>query len=405
MISLKGFSMFRFLFLLLLSLTLSAQSLSLADLAFITQKNDNLTIVFANPAHKSLMIDFPLEFHDTEYMPFFRSMVEINGLTLTKKGSLFVVNVKTDALEKPELTAPPPLLNASVPPLAPPGGALTPLYDFKYDFVSYKLKFLQIDNVKPILEFSGVPYSFSLVSKTIVFKSTKENKKAVSKLVEELKHLDVEKDQVTLKITIFDTNDNKLREVGINPSINFDFSLFSQTGALLTGDAVSAFKGSLKLLSTAGVTKVSQSSSYLISDSDKLEFKKVVSLPFLDENFALSNQVGTNQSKKYKYRDIGFVVVATPTIVGDVVYLDFSLTVGSVLTSGDLPTTSENSIKNQFSAKRGDVIILAGVSKDSLIQTSSSLPWLEDLPILGDIFTHKSDSKQKDFFNVSIEII
>lgn len=396
--------MFRYLLLILLSVVVNATSITLADLAFITQKNDHVSITFASDVQKSLLVDFPNEFKEDHYLPFFKSVLEINNLSLTSKGSVYFVKTQTDpAIPKNgDTLAPPPPLVAPLPSLVPSD---VPINDFKYDFVSYKLKFLQLDNVKPILDFSGVPYSFSIVSKTLVFKKTDDNKKVIPKLIKQLDLLDVKKDQVTLKITIYDVNNQKLREVGLNPSLSFDFSLFSQSGALLTGDAVSAFKGSLKLLSSLGATNVTQSSSYLISDNDKLEFKKVVSLPFLDENFALSNQVGTNQSKKYKYRDIGFVVIATPTIVGDMVYLDFSLNVGSVLTAGDLPTTSENSINNKFSAKRGDIILLAGVSKESLITKSDSLPFLESIPYLGDIFTHKSDSKQKDFFNVSIEIL
>ncbi|MFA6396113.1 MAG: hypothetical protein WCW84_09105, partial [Sulfurimonas sp.] len=172
------------------------------------------------------------------------------------------------------------------------------------------------------------------------FKENKLNKKLIHKLIEEIKTIDVKKDQVTLKITIFDTNLNKLREIGINPNLNFDFDVLTRAGALITGSAVNTFKGSLKFLQTSGATKVDQSTSYLISDAEQLDFKKVVSIPFLDENYVVSNTTGsTNQSKKYKYKEIGFKVLVTPTIVGDIVYLDFNLTVGNVVTSGELPTT------------------------------------------------------------------
>jgi type II secretory pathway component GspD/PulD (secretin) len=238
------------------------------------------------------------------------------------------------------------------------------------------------------------------------FKENKLNKKLIHKLIEEIKTIDVKKDQVTLKITIFDTNLNKLREIGINPNLNFDFDVLTRAGALITGSAVNTFKGSLKFLQTSGATKVDQSTSYLISDAEQLDFKKVVSIPFLDENYVVSNTTGsTNQSKKYKYKEIGFKVLVTPTIVGDIVYLDFNLTVGNVVTSGELPTTSENSITNKFSVKKGDIVLLAGISKSSLINTTAGSPLLESIPILRDIFTQKSDSNIDETFNVSIEIL
>ena len=93
------------------------------------------------------------------------------------------------------------------------------------------------------------------------FKENKLNKKLIHKLIEEIKTIDVKKDQVTLKITIFDTNLNKLREIGINPNLNFDFDVLTRAGALITGSAVNTFKGSLKFLQTSGATKVDRNHS------------------------------------------------------------------------------------------------------------------------------------------------
>lgn len=402
MISLKGFSMFRFLLLLLISLTLSAQSLSLADLSFIVQKKDKLSIVFASDVDKSLLVDYPSVYNQKSYLPLLKSVLLSNNLSLHFENGVYYVSTASTTQNnnsEDSLRPPPPLL-------ASDSVNAVSMVDFDYSFLSYKLNYLQIDSIRPILDFSGAAYSYSTISKTILFKSTKENEKLIKKLIVQLENMDVKKEQVTLKITIFDSNSEKVREVGLNPSVSFDFSLFSQAGALLTGDAVGSFKSSLKLLSSKGATNVSHSTSYLISDNDKLDFKKVVSIPFLDENYVVSNPTGsTNQSQKYIYKDIGFVISAIPNIVGDIVYLDFSLSIGSVLSTGNLPTTSQSTITNKFSVKKGDIVLLAGISKDSLINDAQSTPFLENLPILGEIFTHKTDTSNKDYFNVSIEII
>lgn len=400
--------MFRLFLPLLFSISLFAQSITLADLAFIVQKKDKINIVFSQDVAKSLLVDFPIDYSKNLYMPFFRSVLDANHLFIRENDGIFVVSSASVAVD-PSLPGastmllPPPLLAPSIVSSVLPG--IAPVVDYKFSFVSHKLDYLQFNSVKSLLDFSELPYSFSPVSKTITFKDNGKNSKLIKKLISEIKSIDVLKEQVTLKITIFDTNLNKLREVGINPSLNFDFDLLSKTGALLTGSSVGAFKGSLAFLQNSGVTKVTQSTSYLISDSDQLDFKKVVSIPFLDENFALSNQVGTNQSKKYKYKSIGFKVLVTPTIVGENVYLDFSLSVENVLTSGDLPTTSENSILNKFSVKKGDIVLLAGISKNSIIEKKDGLPFLESIPLLNDIFTKKSNSNADDTFNVSIEIL
>lgn len=405
--------MFRLILPLIISISLFAQSISLVDLAFIVQKKDKVNIIFSNDVPKTVLVDFPIDYAKSSYMPFFRSVIQANNLTIKDNDGIFLVSTAVAPSDQAipgggtNLLAPPALVNAPSlsAPLPPMLQGLTPGTDYKFSFVSHKLDYLQFDNIKSLLEFSELPYSYSPVSKTITFKDNGKNTKLIKKLIKEIKSIDVLKEQVTLKITIFDTNLNKLRQVGINPNLTFDFDLLSKTGALLTGSSIGQFKGSLAFLQNSGVTKVTQSTSYLISDSDELNFKKVVSIPFLDENFALSNQVGTNQSQKYKYRDVGFKVLVTPTIVGENVYLDFSLSVENVLTSGNLPTTSQNAIVNKFSVKKGDIVLLAGISKNSIIETKDGLPFLESIPFFNDIFTKKSNSNTDDTFNVSIEIL
>jgi type II secretory pathway component GspD/PulD (secretin) len=402
--------MFKLILPLLISISLFAQSISLADFAFIVQKKDNVDIIFSNDVPKTMMIDFPVDYSKSTYMPLFKTILSANNLYIHDDNGIMVVSPKIDnqtltpdQLNNHALLAPPALVNQSSQPFSVPSPVQN---DYNISFVSHKLDYLQFDNVKPLLEFSTLPYSFSTVSKTITFKDNGKNSKLIKKLIKEIEDQDIKKDQVTLKITIFDTNLNKLKEVGINPSLNFDFSLLSQTGALLSGSSVGSFKGSLSFLQNSGATKIITSSPFLISDNEKLDVKKTVSIPFLDENYVVTAVTGsTNQSKKYKYRDIGFTVTAIPTIVGDVVYLDFSLNVGGVISSGDLPTTSQTSISNKFSVKKGEIVLLAGISKNSIINKKDTLPFIESIPILSDIFTKKSDSDTDETFNVSIEIL
>ncbi|MFA6395250.1 MAG: hypothetical protein WCW84_04735, partial [Sulfurimonas sp.] len=273
--------MFRLILPLVISVSLFAQSISLSDLAFIVQKKDKVNLIFASDVPKTLMVDFPTDYSKSTYMPFFRSTLEANNLFIREKDGIFLVtasdatngqsNLTPTGSQSGILQPPPPLMPSNSNqllqlPQSSPGLSSTPEMDYKISFISHKLDFLQFDDVKPLLEFSGVPYSFSTVSKTITFKENKLNKKLIHKLIEEIKTIDVKKDQVTLKITIFDTNLNKLREIGINPNLNFDFDVLTRAGALITGSAVNTFKGSLKFLQTSGATKVDQSTSYLISD-------------------------------------------------------------------------------------------------------------------------------------------
>lgn len=429
--------MFRLISLLIISISLFAQTITLSDLAFIVQKKDKINIIFANDVPKSLLVDLPSDYNKPTYLPYLKSLLYANGFKISDDDGIYIIsnsnsNIKDSFLNQAQpdsqsvdsrfishnsqnftpssIIVPPaeqkidpitgrPIIFNSTNPQQPDLNN-----DSNISFSTQKLDYLQFENIKSFLDFSKVEYVYSNISKTIIFKQTSKNICLIDKIKEQIEFLDIKKEQVTLKITIFSTNKEKIKEVGLNPSISFDFSLLSKSGALLTGNTVGEFKGSLHLLSTQGALDIIQSTSYLISDNDKLDYKKIISIPFLDENFVLTTNNGTNQSKKYKYKDIGFKVSATPNIVGSTINLDFSLNYGEILSSGDYPITSDNSITNKFSVQKGDILLLSGLTKDSIDDKKESLPFLESIPFISDIFTHKTKSDKKEIFNISIEI-
>lgn len=345
-----------------------------------------------------------------------------NNLLLTSNGGNYIISLSSTSSNG--VLKAPPSMSVFNPSDATPG--VTNNSDFSHGvtsitpynptqsnsinpktvFYTYTLKYLQYDNIKSLLDFTGVPYTYAPMSKTIIFKDSGELKKFIPKVIKQLEELDILKKQITLRITIFEVNINKLKTIGFDPNLNFDFSLLSQTGSLLSGSAVSSFKGSLAFLENNGVTTVSSSTSYLVADSEQLDFRKVVNLPFKDENYAVTNQNATNQTVKYSYKPIGFKVLCTPTIVNDLVYLDFDLKIEDVLSNSDqLPTTSENSIKNKFSINKGDIVLLAGINKKSINDKDNGLPFLNKLPFISSLFNQTSNTGLDQTFNISIEVL
>ncbi|MDD5157781.1 hypothetical protein [Sulfurimonas sp.] len=431
--------MFRLISLLIISISLFAQTITLSDLVFIVQKKDKINIIFSNDVPKTLLVDLPSDYNKSTYLPYLKSLLYANGFKISNDDGIYIISNSNSSIKDSFLNQNQPGESTSDnnsfiqrksqsfnqnynQPYQSNEQRIDPITgrpiifnstnpqqpdlknDLNISFSTQKLDYLQFENIKSFLDFSTVPYVYSNISKTIIFKQTSKNVCLIDKIKEQIEFLDIKKEQVTLKITIFSTNKEKLKEVGLNSSINFDFSLLSKSGALLTGEAVAGFKGSLKALSIQGALDIIQSTSYLISDNDKLDYKKVVSIPFLDENFVLTTDNGTNQSKKYKYKDIGFKVLATPNIVGETINLDFALNYGEILSSGDYPITSDNSIINKFSVKKGDILLLSGLTKDSINDKNEALPFFEDIPFIRDIFTHKTKSDKKEIFNISIEI-
>lgn len=438
--------MIKFFFVMFLSLPLFAGSLSLYDLAFLVSKSSGKSVIFSKEVNQKIKIivaDTPVN-----YLPLFKQSLISNGYQLKTDKTFFYVTVPNvekksegafssisnlgfSSPSSSTLQAPPPLVSAndgnsisvmsngskiySSPMISPSShrdslsdlnnSDLAIIEDLNISFKTLSLVYLNPADINTTLDFSGFKYSFSSNSKSIVFAVPEKKLGSFDSFSNTLKSLDVPRDQVTLKITVFDSNQNKLRDLGLSPLFNLDTNLSSASGALFTGSLVASFYSSLHLLETKGVTSVTDTPTFLLSDNQTLNFKSVLNIPFLDSNVNVTSQASTNQTNAFKYKDVGFKVVVTPTIVNDIVYLDFSISFENVVIGGDHPTTAEKSIKNKFSLHKGDLIVLAGISKDTLKNTNDSIPFINQIPYLGKFLTHDYNSKLNESFNISIEVV
>ena len=63
---------------------------------------------------------------------------------------------------------------------------------------------------------------------------------------------------------------------------------------------------------------------------------------------------------------------------------------------GDVPTTTHRALSSEVAVRDGDTIILGGFVRNSDSKSSSGVPLLKDIPLLGALFQSKSDSKQRN---------
>ncbi|MFA5214450.1 type II secretion system protein GspD [Sulfuricurvum sp.] len=446
--------MTKLLLIFFLSFPLFAGSLSLYDLAFFVSKSSGKSVIFSKDVDQKVKIIFSSA--PVDYLPLFKQALKSNGYTLKTDKSFYYVMVPLTAQDSKSKSSDsggifgsfPSFNSGSSAPhgdgvLAPPPPLVSndrsisvtqngrPIYsasafnsssqsghgsidsnlssidtiDENVSFKSLTFVYLKPDDLNDTLRFSGFKYSVAKNSKTIIFSVPYKKLPLFNDFVAMLKELDFSHKQVTIKVTVFDSSANKLRDLGLSPLLSSDLNISSSAGAILTGSLVSSFYSSLHALDSKGVTAITDTPNFLLSDNETLDFKSVTNMPFLDENFAFSAVQGTNQSKKYKYKPIGFKVLITPTIVNDVVYLDFYISFESIVSGGDLPVTSEKSIHNRFALKFGDLMVLAGISKQTLTNANDSVPYLNTVPILGSIFSHDSHSKIDETFNISIEVV
>lgn len=432
--------MIKLFLILAFSLPLFSSSLSLYDLGFLVSKSTGKSVIYSDKVDKTVKIIISKK--PLDYLPLFKQSLKSNGYALVSEKTFFYVTVPVEKSKDSGVfgslssfgSSPSSDTLMPPPPLTSTGSGISvtsngqPIYsnsmfsspgqlndsnrsitsldlDENITFKSLSLTYLKASDLNDSLNFSGFRYSVASNSKSVIFAVPHKKTVLFNNFIDSIKALDIPHEQVTLKITVFDSDSKKLRDLGFSPVFNLDTGVGSASGSLLTGTFVSSFYASLHALENKGVTSVKDSPTFLLSNNETLDFKSVLNVPFLDENINVTNQNATNQSSRFIYKPIGFKVLVTPNIVNDTVYLDFSISFENVVSGGDRPTTSEKSIKNKFSLHKGDLIVLAGISKNTIKDSRDSLPFLKSFPFVENFLSRDQTSSNDESFNISIEVI
>lgn len=435
--------MIKYFIILLLSINLFSSTLSLYDLGFLVTKTTKKSVIFSDNADKNIKII--IADNSVNYLAIFKSALQSNNYVLTSHKTFFYVDVKKDTPQNdgvfssfmPEFKNQSNGVLAPPPPLVRDGGVSTginvvngsdtlfssPASNGNYsnvstsengfsldDNVSFKLLslvYLKASDLNTSLNFCGFKHSVSSDSKNIIFAVPFKKNALYKNFIDTIKTIDVPHEQVTIKITVYSAKTNKLRDLGLSPLFNFDSALTmnSISGSFFSGSVISAFYSSLHALENDEIVNVSESPVFLLSNNELLDFKSVLNVPFLDENVSVASQASTNQTSRFNYKPIGFKVFITPNIVNDTVYLDFSISFEDVLNNSVTPTTSEKSIKNKFAMKKGEMVVLAGISKNNHKKVKDRSPLFDSLSFLDSIFQRNQNINEDESFNLSIEIL
>jgi len=108
-------------------------------------------------------------------------------------------------------------------------------------------------------------------------------------------------------------------------------------------------------------------------------------------------------SSSYSQLSVGVELDVTPFINPDgLVVMEINEEIddinGSTFISGvgDVPNTDKRTLSSQVAVKDRDTIILGGAIRSQKSATSSGVPLLKDIPILGALFSSKSSNKTRD---------
>jgi general secretion pathway protein D len=187
--------------------------------------------------------------------------------------------------------------------------------------------------------------------------------------------------------------DSELVPQGMHMAVG-DFSGDNKFGALISALAKDA---DTNVLSTPTIVTL---------DNEEAEIIVGENVPFVTGNYTTSTSSSTDTSQvgnpfqTIQRDDVGIKLKVKPQInEGNAVKLEISQEVSAVVPSANAasqgPTTTKRSIKTKVLVENGQVLVLGGLISDDLSESAAKVPFLGDIPLVGNLFRYRGTKKLK----------
>jgi general secretion pathway protein D len=371
------------LILCLNNLKAETLEMSLSDFAIYTSEENNINILIDEDL-KNENIIFIINDKNSYMLEAFRKAVNLKGLDLIKNEKFYFVTKKDIYVE-----------------------------ELKYR--SIKLNFVKYQDIENFLKVYAdlIKFEFINTSKILMIYSKQKEYDSINQMIQSI---DLLPKQLKLKVTIIDTNLDKLKELGSDSSKlnlqnngNFFFNLVSYPFSV-KNDVPSSEKDNfytfLKYLNTEGTSEFISNPVLTISDEKKVSFQSGDEIPYQIGTTSVTNS-NLITSNSYEYKKVGLNITVTPHIYSnDNVYLDLDLNVSSIKSNeNNLPITSQKSINQSFHLRVNELFVLTGINKKELITSHTEIPLLADIPFLGWLFKYESNDETKSNLSVVFELV
>lgn len=383
----------------LLALVLKAQIvksnlLQFADLASVENKTQ---ILISGSIVPDDYVFFTSSKNPKISLSLFKKMVELQGLRFLKLDDFYFIDNLTDNQKNA-------VNNESLENLS-----------INENLYYIKLSGNSFDELNSILSLYEKNATYISQDNSAVFKASE---KQFSEIISYLPNFDTkEKEQVSFKITILETETNVLKERGteINSLLELsghkDFKLFfnmltvpyTQSSNVIKKS--NEFYGVLQFLDKNDITKIKASPFLVAKNNTQVNFSSVKNLPFLS-NTSTYTQSAVQTQNTYEYRDVGLKLTLKPVVVGDMIDVDLNLIYENLLSTGDslTPKTSKKELKSNYRLRKGEIIVLSGINQSTNIEVKKGIPILKDIPILQYIFSTKNKELSESILSISIEV-
>lgn len=248
--------------------------------------------------------------------------------------------------------------------------------------------------------------------------------KNFERLTEILNELDRPVPQVLIRVLISEVTYDDSLDLGVefeainigsttNDNVSTNFNLFESTLGLnyLLFDAGN-FSMAVRALEATGQFDVLSRPYLLTADNQEASISVGQEVPFVTNSRVTDDG---NTVNTVEYREIGIILTVTPQINSEgLVVMDVSQEL-SALTDLTVPISddfngvviNQRNVQTQVAVGDGQTVVIGGLMQDQQQETISKVPWLGDIPILGNLFrrTERSDVKTELLVFLTPEVI
>ena len=123
-------------------------------------------------------------------------------------------------------------------------------------------------------------------------------------------------------------------------------------------------------------------------------------VPYVTGTYYNGGYNGGNSSQ-YNQLSVGIELDVTPFINPDgLVVMDINQEIDDIanytqIDGNAVPTTDKRTLSSEIAVRNGDTVMLGGFIRSDKSKTKSGVPFLQDIPILGNLFTSRTDNKNR----------
>lgn len=272
-----------------------------------------------------------------------------------------------------------------------------------------KFKHISKDDVNSALSLFNENIKYTVYSDRVLLITTENQYKVINNLIQ---GLDTSYQLRQLSFTIISTDNRKLREVGtqieaiLNPMDHFYFKIITNT---LTVDSTRINKDSvtslINLLQENGVSDLLYNPRVTLLDSKDSVIESVIKTPIRKSTIEVQNNQ-TLTTDEVDYQDVGLKLDITNVLItNDSVSFALDLYIENLLDDTDTPRISSRHLRTNVYLTDTNSFLIGGINSKETITSVKTIPFIENIPILGDITSYNSTKTNDYSFSIFITML